>query len=379
VEKVRCVILNRNYPPLSGVTGHSAAELADFLISRNIEVHIVSVCGSYEGGGLDKEKVGRTHIISTLYSGRQKILRLFSNLIEGFLMIRKALSLDVKFAICMTDPPLLNLWAALFFKKNNISWVYWSMDLYPEAFYAAKLVSENNIIYRYIYTKIKQAPPKYLLALGNLQLEYIIKKYGWNVPGVVLPCGITSSYQAPPPIWSQASKNKLVLGYVGNLGEAHDANFVYEVIRQIDESKHIFVLSIYGTKAAWLFNLVKHHPGVIVINSIPQSELGYIDVHLVTLKPNWNHICVPSKAFSAVSKLSTILFCGDEFCDNWRMLEACAWRIDPSENLQEDIEKWFFMLTKASILLRKENAKGIIKNLQEIKIKAYEGIYNFLK
>ena len=371
-NKIRCVILNRNYPPASGITGHSAADLADYLICKDIEISIVCVSANYSGGGLDKNKVGNIYQIKQIYSGKIKIFRLISNLIEGFLMLKKAISLNINTVICMTDPPLINFFSGILLNKKKIRWVYWSMDLYPDAFVSAGIVSKKNIFYKFILTKIKKFPPNLLMALGSAQRDYILKKYQWNIPTIILPCGISNSLKlSEEPIWSKNANGKILIGYVGNLGEAHNFEFIYEVIRNIDPSKYLFILSVYGSKALRLINLVSGTRGLIIVENIPQSQLCFIDIHLTSLNAGWEHVCVPSKAVSAITNGSTILFYGDQLSDTWKILNRSGWIININKDIKKEIIEWFEKITLDSIILRKNNSIKIKYLLENYKNNTY--------
>ena len=54
---MKCVIINRNYPPQKGITGHSANELANYLLNKGVDIDIVHVDGKYAGGGQLESKV----------------------------------------------------------------------------------------------------------------------------------------------------------------------------------------------------------------------------------------------------------------------------------------------------------------------------------
>ena len=377
---MRCLILNRNYPPNPGVTGASADELAQYLISQGIEVHIVSTKGQYAGGGSTEPGHGQVHLVSSLYSGKQKILRLISNLLEGFLMVKKARSLGIAPWICMTDPPLLNYWVGNYAHRNHLPWALWSMDLFPEAFVSAHITSPTNAIYQYLAKAIQRNIPKLLIALGPKQAQYILSKNQWHIAHVELPCGILEpKTNIETPAWAN-SEGKILLGYAGNLGEAHDPRFIEEVLRQMDPSKHRFILSVYGSKAADILKLAQNRPEVIILPSIPQAQLKFIDVHLATLMPHWDHVCVPSKAVSSTCQEAALLFCGSLDNDNAHLLGQASWQINPklSIPIATQVAAFFQSLDQASLQQKKMVAASTSKKLREMKVRAFEQIAQFI-
>ena len=93
-NQIKVVLLNRNYPPQNGITGHSANELIKFLDSFGLDLNVVYINGNYSGiSEMEDEVFGKTHIINTFYSGKLKLLRLISSLYEGYMLTRKAVSM----------------------------------------------------------------------------------------------------------------------------------------------------------------------------------------------------------------------------------------------------------------------------------------------
>tara|TARA_B100001250_G_scaffold413284_1_gene446929 strand:- start:1109 stop:2233 length:1125 start_codon:yes stop_codon:yes gene_type:complete len=372
-----CVIVNRNYPPQKGITGHSANELAEFLLSRGIDVKVVHADGNYSGGGQLKNAIkGDVTRIRSFYSGKNKILRLIASLLEGRALIKYAIKKNPDVIITMTDPPLLQFWSGLYCSRKNIPWIYWSMDLYPEAFVAAKLISENNIFYKFLVNKITLSPPTGLIALGENQSEYIKKKYyNGRMPSVILPCGINHSKNKRKLF---DFSDKISFCYAGNLGEAHDETFLECFINHIDPHKHILVLAIYGSKAENVIDFAKNKEGIIFVDNIERDVMHQIDVHLVSLKPEWDHICVPSKAVSAISEGASIIFnCSNEN-DNWLLLNDAAWRVNAGEKLDEQILDLLNSINNEQIATKRRNAREISLRLEDVKMKALSDIYSML-
>ena len=187
---MNCLIINRTYPPTNSITGFSARELTEFLISKGIKVSILHVKSNYSGGPAQiLENTHKVNVVRTFYNGKIKPIRFVANIIEGRNLIRKAISLNPDFIIAMTDPPLLNFWTSYYSIKNKLYWAYWAMDLYPNAFNAAGIISKNNFFIN-ISEIISKGIPNLIIALGQEQENYIKKIYNKNIESVVLPCGI---------------------------------------------------------------------------------------------------------------------------------------------------------------------------------------------
>jgi len=187
----KVIIVNRHYPPNPGITGESAWDLAKYLIEKHqIEVHIVNIEGSDDGGGAKREPVGIVHTLSSIYDGKSKILKQVAGFLDGFMLIRKAKNIDKNATIIvMTSPPLLPFWASLMLKSGTPperKWALWSMDLFPEAFVAIGMIAEKNAVYQWFLKKTYKNAPNKLIALGRKQAAVLEKKYKNSINKIIL-------------------------------------------------------------------------------------------------------------------------------------------------------------------------------------------------
>jgi hypothetical protein len=289
-------------------------------------------------------------------------------------MARKAVSLGVGPIICMTDPPLLNFWVAMAARRRGIPWIYWSMDLYPEAFASSKLVSRSNPVYGYLRRSLLRSPPAGLIALGPNQASFINSDYTRDIPTVVLPCGVSrSDVSVSTPEWAKGD-DRIILGYAGNLGEAHSCQFVRAAINSIDPSRHRFILAVYGSRAAQIIEFARGREGVVIVDSVPRDQLSFIDVHLATLLPEWNHVCVPSKAVSAVCEGATIYMCCSGESDNWALLEDAAWRIAVDDNIDRSVASFMDSLGREDVAAKRLKARALSTKLLDRKESAFDAI-----
>ena len=200
--------------------------------------------------------------------------------------------------------------------------------------------------------------------------------YDKKIDSVILPCGISST-QKNKMDFNIDLDDKIIFCYAGNLGEAHDENFVKEVIKNIDPTKHIFLLAVYGSKANSLINFAKNINGIKNIKNIKREHMHLIDVHLVSLKPKWDHVCVPSKAISAITEGSTVLFDCSTENDNWILLEKSSWRID-KRNFNFNLKKFMRNISKSEVEQKRKQAKKISKELLKLKEDSFNAIYKKL-
>ncbi len=374
--KKRLTIVNRHYPPNINITGENAWDLAKYLITKhNIDVDVVHIDRSYEGGGNKREPIGTTHKIRTIYKGKNKLLGYLSGFFDGVMLIKTAKELKKGPIIVMTSPPLLPMWASLFLGKKGIKWILWSMDLFPEGFTSSDQISNTNFIYKYILKLTYKFPPNQLIALGPQQKNVLERKYHKSIEGTILPCGVfvDQDMSNDIPNWKTHS-NKIYFGYAGNCGSPHSPEFIIHAIDAINPDTQHMVLAVYGIYAEQIKRHAKNKEGVTLLPSIPRNELHHIDVHLVTLIEKWTHVAVPSKAVSSICSGSTILFCGNIESDNWHMFQNAGWFVPDSKNLKLDVENVMKNITMEEIIVKKEEAKKIGQELNSTIIQSYDTI-----
>jgi len=377
------VIINRYYPPSPAISGHSASEMVREISSRKekFRMFVRYIHAPYAGGRVSEESAGIPGGINSIYNGKNKVLRFVGNFIEGYRLVRLALPY-ADAIITLTDPPMLNFWAGILCQKKRIPWIYWALDLYPDAFVAAGIVSAKNYVYQVFQQTIKSHSPDFLISLGQQQLTFLEKKFKKKIPSAILPCGIIEINKSKsPPKWH--AESKIVFAYAGNMGEAHDPEFLIKLIQQMDPNKHTCLLSLYGSKAGQVLSAIENHPSVKIIDHIPQEYLSYIDIHLVSLLPEWTNICVPSKGVSAICSGKAIAFQGDLHSDIWQMFENATFYINSSNQetkMIEDINN-VLKLSKDSQTLQDKHAQAILyrKHLFKEKKGAYDTIANFLQ
>lgn len=359
-KKKRVVILNKFGARHPSITGNSSRDMADYLSGKDINVVVVSIYASYKGqvGNREEELPYRTIELPSLYSGNNKLLRLVGNLTDGLRLIVRSMFLprhDVK--IVMTDPSLINAWAVLFRPFFRSKLVFWTMDLYPDAFAAAGLVSKNNLIYRALSAFVYGNVPDFLIALGEQQYRYLCRQYKKeHIPHVILPCGIYKSYPDKIPAWRRKHMGKIVFCYAGNIGEAHNAGFLVDLINRLDPDKHVIVLSLYGTKASWVWDRIDNEAAVERVDFVSRGELPYVDINVASLLPAWNHVCVPSKVVSAICAGTPVLYNANEESEGACMFPDALWLIPDSDTIGEAISCFLNGLTLGIIRQKREVA-----------------------
>lgn len=374
-------IINRHYPPNPGITGEAAWDLAKYLDTKNIDVQIVHINRTSDGGGERREPFGKIYKVGSIYTGQNEAIRFVAAIFDSVSLLAKAIGIRKGgMVICMTSPPMLAFWGGILFKLFNVPWFFWSMDLFPESFYADGKISDKNLFYK-IVKKISYAfKPKALIAMGYKQAEYINEQYKKPVETLVLPCGVITQQHInnEKPVW-RTDDSKIYFGYCGNIGLAHDERSVVELANSINPAKHQLILALYGVKAETLKSQLKNIEGVILVDSVPRSQLHFIDVHLVCLMEKWTHAAVPSKAVSSICSGGSILFLGSEKSDNWFMLQKAGWHLKPSESIKMQIDDLLSDISIEKINQKKNEAKILAIELSNLVNNTYQQIAEKIK
>lgn len=372
--------INRFYPPYQSSTGYYAHFLAGHIEETlDAKIHVFCQKGDYHTirpPDFKEERIVGTHH----YSGKSGSVRtiwgrLLSSFWISFVLIAKAKMKGLDFYIVMTDPPFNNFWAAILLKRH--SYALWTMDLYPDAFVAHGLITETNIFYRMYRSILMRYEPAFVISLGPNQSNHLKQLYK-NVDYINLPIGFKQDLnegENTPPEWF--SENKLTFAYIGNVGEAHNEEFILAVANNLKEN-HQLIFSGYGAKAPMLKEVLVHLKGVIIMDFLQESHMPFIEVQLVTLKDEWTHICVPSKALSALQNGSAIWFNGSEASDTWQYIKEAGWIIKNNSIEDQKINVHIEGLTKDSVNI-KEKATNKYSILKKQEIEACTEISNKIK
>ena len=369
-------IVSRHYPPNKNINGVLANQMAEYLIKNsNVEVTIFCMDADADGNTSSIEVFGNVVRLKQRFSPDNKIGKLHNIFYDGYILIKKCKRHPSDLIICTSSPPLLPFWASGMLKKKR-KWAFWSLDLFPEGFVSANTVKESNPGYRFLKKRTYRHAPDLLIALGEEQAKHIQENYHQSIPTIILPAGVTldettnESVQDDKPTWY--NPDVITLGYFGNVGQAHNTEFIKEMISTSAREGFQFVLSVYGINAQEIKEYAHSFKHVVIVeNGLPQHHLQYIDVHLVSLRTSWTHAAVPSKAVTAISTGRPILFCGSERSDNWQMFKDAAWFIPETEAMKPEIERFISGISKEEISSKAALTKNIIVTLKQQVLDAY--------
>jgi hypothetical protein len=327
---IRVTLLNRFLPPSPGITGTLLYRLGAALRERVPELQLSAV-GTDLGYGRhrppdDLPTINAVRLRSWQCNG--PALRLPATLHDGQRMAQQAIAADV--VLSCSDPPLLGHWLSRSLPRST-RWVEWCMDRYPEALAAAAGLPCPPLWSGRL--------PDLRLCLGPGQAAWLAGRDRRAVAPLLLPAGVVAAPSTPPP---SRQDERLTLIYAGNLGRAHEWQALTMLAQAIDPARCRLIVAAHGVGAV---AARRHLAGMAAVDwcddPVDDDTLNRADVHVASLKPGWTHVCVPSKAVSALCRGRPLLFFGDGASDGWKWAEgsrakgagqAAGWRValDPA-------------------------------------------------
>jgi hypothetical protein len=366
---MRICIVNKQIGVKTSPTGYHAWHLANRLSQANFQVVLISESTTDDIPPTDNMEVVS---LSRSYQGKQKWWRLISSFKQAYLFIRRSSRSNSAVYIILSDPPFLNYWASRILKKEKR--IYWTMDVYPDAFIAAGYIAKENILFKHYQKTIDKNLPDLFLTLGEHQSNYIRTRY--RKPEMLsCPIGITEvqiTNASSTPNWYH--DGKMHIGYVGTLGEAHDPRWLTELVRRMNANTMRLVIKANGSKAQQLIAQLSDETAVEVVPYVLEEELPWIDIQMVILKKVWTHISVPSKGISAVMHGCPVLFCGDSESDTWQYIQSCGWQLDDFEELSN----WLKTLDIEKLVQKRKHTNQLAERLIVEREEAYLRLIAFI-
>ena len=321
----RLLILTENFYPTDSSGGRLLTALAEDLVSKGIDVSVVTSLGRYRGARQvrrrdEHEGVRIVRLPSGPFSRDRPIGRLANELILT-LSIFLAVLLRPRFdqILVTSSPPFLAPAAALAATIRRADLVYVVMDVFPEMAAATGLLRRGSLPYRLwdALSRFAYRRSSRLTVLGRCMKEVVGGKLGASTaPPVVLPNWADGDEIHPLEPGTENSffrkypelRGKFIIQYSGNFGRFHDFETILQAAERLKGRENIrFVLIGHGAKQAMLEReiAVRGLDNVVLLPFQPQQELLHSlaaqDVALVTLESGTEGLCVPSKFYPVLA------------------------------------------------------------------------------
>lgn len=332
--KKRILFLNRFYWPDESATAQILTDLAGHLAA---EGHCVTILTSR----LRYEKSSQSKLLpsSEQHAGVQ-ILRLWStsfgrdNLIGRLIdylsiywsffiyLISKTTSSDI--VVVKTDPPLLSIlgWVARMLKHFKL--VSWCQDLFPEVAESALGGSGLTKPCFSILRQLRNASLNQcdMVAVLSGDMKSYLEGQGIHALMKILPNWAIQSSAHPDVTHNDLRRDwglsdKLVLGYSGNLGRAHDIETFVEASNKFPEMQDLSLLFI-GAGAGLKSIQKRLSPATLQQakfmpyqpKEMLAASLKVPDIHWLSLSTEMTDYVFPSKFYGILRSGRPVIFIG---------------------------------------------------------------------
>jgi glycosyltransferase involved in cell wall biosynthesis len=344
---MRLIFINRFFYPDESATSLMLTDLINGLALQNPEMHVITASGSYtpeiEGPAPEglPERLTVTRLPTLPISNGSLVGRLinfmafyYALILVGLREIRRG---DV--VVCLTDPPLVGIFAVAVAKLKGAQVIHWVQDIYPETAVRLGYGSSGNplVVLSSWLRDWAWKGASVNVVIGERMRDMLVSR---GVPaGQVRIIQNWAGEDELEPLESHANPLRgewgldcetMVIGYSGNLGRAHDAQTMLDagqLLAEEGESSFRFLFIGGGVKHALLekaeaAGLASH---IERRSYRPRSELGLSlnvpDVHWLSLEPDLEGLIVPSKFYGAAAVGKPIVFIGDTDGEVARLLE----------------------------------------------------------
>ncbi|KPF63269.1 glycosyltransferase family 4 protein [Porphyrobacter sp. AAP60] len=345
---MRLVFINRFFHPDESATSLMLSDLVEGLTPLALDMHVITAAASYTGtagstsGSMDP-RVTVTRL-PNLPISQQSLLGRLLNFIAFYLGGLLAGASHVRrgdLVICLTDPPLMGLFAVILARLKGADVIHWVQDIYPETATRLGYGTPANPIVRLVTWLRDWAWKKALMnvVIGERMRDMLRSRGVADHQIMVIQnwAGEDEVWPLKPEANSLRSEwgyepGTLVIGYSGNLGRAHDANTMLEAASLMKQeladsfkllfigggAKHALVEAAMGAnRLAGTIDRRPYRPR----SELPQS-LNVPDIHWLSLEPVLEGLIVPSKFYGAAAVGKPIIFIGDENGEVARLIRA---------------------------------------------------------
>lgn len=336
-SKPHILFINQHYWPDNAATALALNDLAEFAAQSNYTISVIASRYLYDHSG---EKLPQFEVKNgvRIYRVNQSNYGRFSHrgrLMDYFTFFWRALILSIRlkpnYVITLTTPPLLGTigWIHKLFRTTRF--IYWCMDLHPEAEIAAGLIKPKSSIaslFMRFHEKVLASADAVVTLSSNMKKfvsDYAIPDSKlhlisiWSDSDEIIPESKSNGTALLP----NQIKDKFIVHYSGNLGLAHNFKCLVQVIELAQTHSDIhFVFTGGGPQMPVMKDKIEHLQLKNVlfqpyVNRDKLSKsLSKADIQWFSLDPSFEGIAFPSKLIGYMASGRPIVFLGTENADS---------------------------------------------------------------
>ncbi len=314
------MFVNRYYAPDHSATSQILTDLAQHLARNGFRVHIICGDETYDGrAGLPRQEIlngVEVHRVKSLGLGRASLLRrggdaasLYAAMYqEACRVLRRG---DI--LVAKTDPPLLSVPMARAARRSGALLINWLQDLYPEVAGVLGVSLARGPVGR-VLTHVRDRSLRAAtvnvvigelmrarLISGGVHPDSVAHIQNWAIEDGLAPVAPDDN----PLRREWGLHDKLVVGYSGNLGRAHEFATLLNAAELLRERRDLAYLFIGGGhhieqlkgEAAARGLADRFHFAPYQDRARLSQSLSAPDVHWLSLRPELEGLIVPSKFY----------------------------------------------------------------------------------
>lgn len=339
MRRIRVVFIQRSVPPDHSAAGCLLFDLATGLDPQRFDVTILSTRVPPDASS--DERIAGIRIVRTAalkFSRSSVVGRLVGQLGAWAMLIRGAVRLGtMDVVVTMTDPPMIAAFGAGIARLRGCRHVHWAMDLYPEVAAAGGVLEQDSALYRLLEAvgAVGVRASNEVIAIGRCMADHFALR---GVVVRVIPNWSrieTASVEDDVIVEYRTlleANGRMLLLYSGNLGLVHDFETILDAAELLHHRRANAVIGVVGEgpRGDWLRGEAARR-GLENMRFLPSqpwnrfpSLLAAADAHIVTLKPEFGGLVVPSKLYDAAASGRPILFVGPASSEAARVIEECV-------------------------------------------------------
>lgn len=369
------VFLNQYYPPDAAPTGTMLERVVEELVKAGHGVTVICAKGGYasrdaedagpEGSGERIIRVGATSFGRRSFLGK---LADYGSFYVGVAWALARLCQRPDRIVALTTPPYLSILARIFSRFHKGEHAHWVMDLYPDVMEAHGMLRKGGMLHRLLGALTRWGFGGHrcacVLSLGpdmSRRVQHYLEE-GKESEWVPLWSNSAPDVPAEEDVHGLRSArgwrdDELVVMYSGNMGLGHLFDEILAVAEHDSAqrgedaggSHRRFVFYGGGKRRVEIERFLEKYPDASVeLHGYVQgrdlrAHLASADVHLVSLRPEWDGTMVPSKLQGVFAVSRPVIFIGspDSSIGQWVAESGGGWVVDPGdeEALQTAIQE----------------------------------------
>ena len=340
----KIIFINRFFYPDQSATSQLLSDLVFDLAKDHNAIHVITSRMQIDDSTVALptfELVAgvNIHRLTTSKFGRFTLVgRLFDYLTFYLVLFFKLMAIVKKgdTVICKTDPPLHSIIAQPIVWLRGGILINWLQDIFPEIASALKIKGMTGILGRLLINMRNRS-------LHGAHINVVLSD---NMAAILRSQGIADKRIKIVPNWSNSNSltpishsdntirskygfgDHFIVGYSGNMGRAHDFTTILAAAEKLqDHPEIIFEFVGSGIHLPWIKSESKKRGLKNIFFRAHQQRkslaesLSVANIHLVSLLPELEGLCFPSKLYGIAAVARPILFVGDQNGDIGKILQ----------------------------------------------------------